>query len=204
MNYLKRAIACACLPLLAQLAFCETVSGSKQTFFQQLSNPLSALSVLSGSGTNVVPKQVSARIQAIPDVLGSFLSVANSAAKTVSPVASAMDLVGSKYRWGGLSSRGGFDCSGFVKIVFSKQGINLPRTSREQAYVGIPVKGSDLKPGDLVFFHTSRRSRITHVGIYAGNGKFIHAANERKGVRVDSLQQAYYRSHLVTARRVRA
>jgi len=201
MSYLKRAIACACLPLLAQLAFSETVSGSKQTFLQQITDPLAAIRVLSGSTTNVVPKPVSARIEAIPGALSAFFTPCKS---TASPVESAMNLLGSKYRWGGLSSRAGFDCSGFVKIVFSKQGIDLPRTSGQQAYVGIPVKGSDLKPGDLVFFHTSRRSRITHVGIYAGNGKFIHAANTRKGVRMDSLSEAYYRQRLVTARRVRA
>ena len=172
---------------------------------QQINDPLAMFRLLGGATTDVVPKPVSATIQAIPEVLASFFSSAKSSASShSSSVSSAMNFIGSKYRWGGLSSRNGFDCSGFVKIVFSKQGIDLPRTSRQQAYVGVPVKGSDLKPGDLVFFHTSRRSRVTHVGIYAGNGKFIHAANTRKGVRVDSLSAAYYRSRLVTARRVRA
>src|SRR4051794_39249535 len=111
MNYLKRAIACACLPLLAQLAFSETASGSKQTFFQQLSDPLSALHVMSGATSNLVPKTVSDKIVGIPDVLTSFFSSAMAPAKTVSAVDSAMNFLGSKYRWGGLSSRSGFDCS---------------------------------------------------------------------------------------------
>lgn len=201
MSYFKRAIVCACALVLAQLANSQTVSGSKAAFSQVIDPVASVTQSLTATQAAELPF---AKLNAVRSALADFLASANAAVKkaAVAPVSAAMNLVGSKYRWGGLSSRGGFDCSGFVKIVFLKQGITLPRTSGQQAYVGVQVKGSDLKPGDLVFFHTSRRSRITHVGIYAGNGKFIHAANSRKGVRIDSLSEAYYRQRLVMARRV--
>lgn len=107
---------------------------------------------------------------------------------------------GVRYVWGGMS-RSGTDCSGFTSQVFSAQGIKLPRTSRVQATVGKAVAGA-LQPGDLVFFHTVRGSRVSHVGIYVGNGKFIHASSGGGKVQVNSLRESYYRSRFVTARRV--
>lgn len=112
----------------------------------------------------------------------------------------AYRLRGSRYRYGGTSSRG-FDCSGFTSTVFRSAGINLPRMSRSQATVGYAVSRGELKPGDLVFFRTHRSSRINHVGIYAGDGKFIHAASGYGAVRVDSLAKNYAREY-AGARRV--
>jgi len=113
----------------------------------------------------------------------------------------AMSLKGSRYIAGG-SSRGGFDCSGFTTYVYNHFGIKLPRTSASQATAGKHVDKKDLKEGDLVLFAT-RRSTISHVGIYIGDGKFIHAANTKKGVTVDSLNSGYYQSTYVGARRVK-
>jgi cell wall-associated NlpC family hydrolase len=113
----------------------------------------------------------------------------------------AFQLRGTRYRYGGLSSRSGLDCSGFTSTVFKAEGIKLPRTSRSQSTVGYSVNRGDLKPGDLVFFRTHRSSRINHVGIYAGNGKFIHAASGFGAVRVDNLN-GHYAHELATARRV--
>jgi hypothetical protein len=109
---------------------------------------------------------------------------------------------GVPYAWGEMS-RSGTDCSGFVKQVFHKHGVDLPRTSREQAQVGKKVTRDHLKPGDLVFFHTMRGSRVTHVGVYVGNGKFIHASSGGGKVQVNSLKDGYYANHLVGARRVK-
>ena len=113
----------------------------------------------------------------------------------------AMSLKGSRYIAGG-SSRGGFDCSGFTTYVYNNFGIKLPRTSASQATAGKHVEKKDLKEGDLVLFAT-RRSTVSHVGIYIGNGKFIHAANSKKGVTVDSLNSGYYQSTYVGARRIK-
>jgi hypothetical protein len=99
-------------------------------------------------------------------------------------------------------SRSGTDCSGFTSQVFRSLGVKLPRVSREQANVGVPVSGSQMKKGDLVFFRTSRGRRITHVGIYVGNGKFIHADTGAGHVAESSLSDGYYRNRFVTARRV--
>lgn len=120
--------------------------------------------------------------------------------RRLSLVKAALRQRGSRYVWGG-ASRGGFDCSGFTRYVFLKErGITLPHSASAQARLGQPVRGSDLKPGDLVFFSTYRRG-ISHVGIYIGQGKFVHAANSRKGVRVDTLT-GYYARRLKAARRI--
>lgn len=108
---------------------------------------------------------------------------------------------GTRYRFGG-TSRGGFDCSGFTRYVYQKHGVRLPHNSRAQACIGRKVSRGELRKGDLVFFHTTRPG-ISHVGIYAGNGKFIHASSSGRGVRVDSLESGYYNKRFVGARRVK-
>lgn len=113
----------------------------------------------------------------------------------------ALAMRGTRYVWGG-TSRSGVDCSGFTTNVFRSQGISLPRTSRDQSHYGTPVSKSELRPGDLVFFKTGRKSYINHVGIYAGDGKFVHSSSTQGGVRIDRLDSGYYSRQLVTARRV--
>ncbi len=107
---------------------------------------------------------------------------------------------GTPYRYGG-ASRGGFDCSGFSSYVYRRtRGLNLPHSASAQARRGTRVAREDLRPGDLVFFGSGRR--IHHVGIYLGNEKFIHAANRRSNVRIDSLATGWYRRSYVCARRL--
>lgn len=108
---------------------------------------------------------------------------------------------GTRYRFGGMSSRG-FDCSGFVKFVYATKGIKLPHSSRELFNHGTPVAKSDLEPGDLVFFKNTYRYGISHVGLYVGDGKFIHASTQRTGVRVDNLSDAYFSRRYVGAKRI--
>lgn len=111
----------------------------------------------------------------------------------------AYTCTGTRYVYGG-TSRGGFDCSGFVGYVFAKNGVKLPRTSLEQSSRGTPVSRGNLQSGDLVFFRT-RGSRVSHVGIYIGNNKFIHASSGGGRVRTDSLT-GYYAQRYAGARRV--
>lgn len=109
---------------------------------------------------------------------------------------------GARYTMGG-TSRSGFDCSGFVRYILSTSGgVDLPRSAAEQYYHGTAVSLSKIQPGDLVFFKNTYKRGISHVGIYTGNGKFMHAANAHKGVREDSLLSAYYVEHFAGVRRV--
>lgn len=122
---------------------------------------------------------------------------------TNSVIKTAYAELGKRYIWGSTNrSNGGFDCSGLVNYAYRTNGVKLPRTSREMANVGQKVDVKSLKPGDLVFFNTRRSSRINHVGMYVGNGKFIHSSSGQGGVRIDSVTSGYYARKLVTARRV--
>ena len=117
-------------------------------------------------------------------------------------IGSAMGFLGVAYRFGGTSPSG-FDCSGFMQYIFRKAfAVNLPRTSAEQANVGVAVNRSQLQPGDMVFFRTAG-SRISHVGMYIGNGRFIHAPRTGKRIEITSLSNSYWSARYATARRVK-
>ena len=119
-------------------------------------------------------------------------------------VIQAMGLLGVPYLSGGTSEEKGFDCSGFVRHMYEKSvGLVLPRRAEEQAKATEEIKRSELKPGDLVFFNTLRRT-FSHVGIYVGDGKFIHAPRPGKAVRVDDMREAYWQNRFNGARRVQA
>ncbi|WP_299197667.1 C40 family peptidase [Thermocrinis sp.] len=113
---------------------------------------------------------------------------------------SSLLFYGTPYRFGGNSSRA-LDCSAFVQKVFRANGIELPRDSRSQAKYGYKVSLSELKPGDLLFFKTYRQD-VSHVGIYIGNGKMIHAARKGGGVKISSIYNPYYRQRFLFAKRV--
>jgi cell wall-associated NlpC family hydrolase len=108
-------------------------------------------------------------------------------------------LIGVDYHYGGTTTNG-FDCSGFTQYVFNQLGIDLLRSSRDQATQGKKVSKDDLRPGDLVFFKTNGKT-ISHVGIYVGDGSFAHAS-VRKGITISNMSDKSYRNIFVTARRV--
>ncbi|HFB2906952.1 TPA: C40 family peptidase [Neisseria gonorrhoeae] len=119
-------------------------------------------------------------------------------------IGSAMGLLGIAYHYGGTSVSTGFDCSGFMQHIFKRaMGINLPRTSAEQARMGTPVARSELQPGDMVFFRTLGGSRISHVGLYIGNNRFIHAPRTGKNIEITSLSHKYWSGKYAFARRVK-
>ena len=97
----------------------------------------------------------------------------------------ALQYVGNPYVWGGTSLTRGADCSGFVQSVMRNFGINLPRTSREQAKVGRAINSSEMRPGDLIFYANSSGT-INHVAMYIGNGQIVHAASRRSGIRIST------------------
>ena len=130
--------------------------------------------------------------------------VQNMRDKASDLVISAFDFLGVPYRRGGNSEETGFDCSGFTRHVFERTlGLVLPRRADEQAKAdGLQkVDRDELKPGDLVFFNTLRRT-FSHVGIYVGDGKFIHAPRTGQTVRVEDMREAYWMRRFTGARRV--
>ena len=114
----------------------------------------------------------------------------------------ALTLVGIDYLYGGESPERGLDCSGLIRYVFQHvTGVTLPRTAQELSRIGKDIRAADLEPGDLVFFNT-RRFAFSHVGIYLGNDRFIHAPSRGGEVGVASLGSAYWQQRYNGARRL--
>ena len=123
-------------------------------------------------------------------------------AKASELVVNAMGFLGVPYKRGGTNSDTGFDCSGFVRTIYEQTaGLVLPRSANQQAAASEKIDRSDLKPGDLVFFNTMRRA-FSHVGIYVGEGNFIHAPKPGAKVRVENMTGAYWARRFDGARRV--
>ena len=112
----------------------------------------------------------------------------------------AVAMVGTPYRYGGVSPSSGFDCSGLVQYSYQRAGLALPRQTDDQLRRGRHVSTSQLLRGDLLFFDQDGK-RASHVGVYLGGGKFVHAPSTGKRVRVDSLDSAYWRRYLSDTRR---
>jgi cell wall-associated NlpC family hydrolase len=126
----------------------------------------------------------------------------NVAGRTSDLVITAMGFLGVPYRRGGNSAETGFDCSGFVRAMYEQTvGLILPRNASQQAHATQTIDKTELQPGDLVFFNTMRRA-FSHVGIYVGDGKFIHAPRSGAEVRVEDMRQPYWERRFNGARRV--
>ena len=146
-----------------------------------------------------------------PEASNRITSVASQLANTVtssvvdgteSLINNAMQLIGVRYRWGGNTPQSGLDCSGFVRYVFNDTfGFLLPRKSAQMSQVGLEIRKDELRPGDLVFFNTMRHA-FSHVGIYVGDNKFIHAPSKGKSIRVDDMTKAYWEKRYNGARRM--
>jgi cell wall-associated NlpC family hydrolase len=144
-----------------------------------------------------------------PSVLALFaLVVAAVPARAQQPavasevVFGALSHLGVPYRFGGNDPQRGFDCSGLVRHVFMQAAaLDLPRRSEDMARLGVPLEVADLAPGDLVFFNTRGR-RYSHVGIYVGDGRFVHAPARRGQVRVEPLASRWWQARFNGARRL--
>jgi cell wall-associated NlpC family hydrolase len=133
--------------------------------------------------------------------LGHIYTLSTSERQTL--IEDAKYFNGGRYIWGGTTPDG-FDCSGYVQYLYKKHHINLPRTAWAQSKRGIPVSSENLQKGDLLFFLTDKKRGIpvTHVGIYLGDGNFIHAASKKKGIIISPLFSGHYARTFVSAKRI--
>lgn len=140
------------------------------------------------------------KVQQVGNAAASHVDNAAAAAGDI--VLSAMGFLGLPYKRGGNSFETGFDCSGFVKALYAQTlGKVLPRSAAEQAAQTTTITKDELQPGDLVFFNTMRRA-FSHVGIYIGEGKFIHSPKPGAQVRIENMQANYWDKRYDGARRV--
>lgn len=170
-----------------------------------LASPPAELAVVAASIAPASPGAPTAAFDAAPaSPAPDAAAAAPGAAPMKSVLQRAMALLGTPYRWGGTSPDRGFDCSGLVGYVYrTALGVDLPRVSRAQAEAGERVVDrARMAVGDLVFF--GRRGRVDHVGIYVGEGQFVHAPSRGKDVRVSSLDEGYWAGRFLQARRIAA
>jgi len=177
-------------------AFADEVNNSSQ-------NASNGISASTRAANAIYPVADSGNVTNNPSSgTRSFLS--GMASKAGDVVVGALNMIGVRYRWGGNTPDSGLDCSGFVRYVFQDTlGMTLPRRAEEMSRVGEKVRVSELKPGDLVFFNTMRRS-FSHVGIYIGDNKFVHSPSTGSTIRVDDMDNSYWEKRYTGARRVEA
>jgi cell wall-associated NlpC family hydrolase len=170
---------------------------------QRLSFALLVLWAFAAQAAPATAEDDMGRFMADKGLLGQIEQVrATVADRTSELVVTAMGFLGVPYRRGGNDADTGFDCSGFVRSMYERTvGLVLPRLAKDQAAATQPIDKQELKPGDLVFFNTMKRA-FSHVGIYVGEGKFIHSPKPGAQVRVEDMHQAYWERRFDGARRV--
>jgi len=168
------------------------MSSSQFTLVQRMLSASLLVLLVAGCGHEPVRQLPDERKPATAETRPSQMSPGQQAA-----VAATRQL-GVPYRYGGSSTRG-FDCSGLVQFAWSRAGVKIPRTTSEQWKTMSPVRGNDLKIGDLLFFRID--GRISHVGLYLGKGRFVHAPATGRSVSVATLDKGFYKQTFVGATR---
>ena len=207
------------IALVTLLAACAAQSPVSQ---QQVSNQVSAQSSVTAQSAAAHPQSQTQGHGRSPAIASSVfedeIATENELARFSSNQSYQMpaladsilergkSLIGTRYRTGGSTEKG-FDCSGFIGYLFREEaGMTLPRSTREMINVKAPlVARNSLKPGDLLFFSTRGRGRVSHAGIYLGDDQFIHSSSHRSGgVRIDSLDDTYWSKTFIEAKRALA
>ncbi|OUL94150.1 C40 family peptidase [Paraburkholderia hospita] len=193
----------ACTRVVAGMFIGVLMAAAPGAFADEVSsfNQNASFSTSSGSSSVSSPTQ-SMQSAASNSESGARSFLSGMAGKAGDVVVGALNMIGVRYRWGGDTPDSGLDCSGFVRYVFQDTlGMALPRRAEEMSRVGEKVRVSDLKPGDLVFFNTMRRT-FSHVGIYIGDNKFVHSPSTGSTIRVDDMDDGYWEKRFTGARRI--
>jgi cell wall-associated NlpC family hydrolase len=206
---LSRWVVAGALALGAIAAQAAPESGSTQGFWADLPRMLDVKPEPEARADSKENRAVEAKTRGISlsnvlsTVVGHTAKVSGTVADNATNlVGNALNFLGVRYRYGGNTPEEGLDCSGFVRYVFSGTlGSNLPRRAVEMSNLGLKVGNEELKPGDLVFFNTMRHT-FSHVGIYIGENKFVHAPSTGSRVRVDDMRESYWQTRYDGARRL--
>jgi len=204
-----RYLTQACTRVVAGMFIGVMMAAAPGAFADEVSsnNQNATLSTLNGSNSLSSPNSPNSQDQTLqstasPGDSGARSFLSGMAGKAGDVVVGALNMIGVRYRWGGNTPDSGLDCSGFVRYVFQDTlGMALPRRAEEMSRVGEKVRVSDLKPGDLVFFNTMRRT-FSHVGIYIGDNKFVHSPSTGSTIRVDDMDDGYWEKRFTGARRI--
>ncbi|TAM05910.1 MAG: peptidoglycan endopeptidase [Paraburkholderia sp.] len=201
-----RSLTQACARVVAGMFIGILVAAAPGAFADEVGSSTQDVSGSPSIAANAQATQSLSTEHATPATAGSgarsFLS--GMAGKAGDVVVGALNMIGVRYRWGGSTPDSGLDCSGFVRYVFQDTlGMSLPRRAEEMSRVGEKVSMRNLKPGDLVFFNTMRRT-FSHVGIYIGDNKFVHSPSTGSTIRVDDLDDGYWEKRFTGARRIEA
>jgi cell wall-associated NlpC family hydrolase len=197
-----RNLTQACTRVVAGIFIGVSIAAAPGAFAGEVSNFNQTVSFSPNSESNA-PSLSTTQAPAADSNSGSAKSfLSGMAGKAGDVVVGALNMIGVRYRWGGNTPDSGLDCSGFVRYVFQDTlGLALPRRAEEMSRIGEKVRVSDLKPGDLVFFNTMRRT-FSHVGIYIGDNKFVHSPSTGSTIRVDDMDDGYWEKRFTGARRI--
>ncbi|SDG90725.1 C40 family peptidase [Paraburkholderia phenazinium] len=198
-----RNLTQACTRVVAGMFIGVLMAAAPGAFADEVSSLNQNASFSTQDGSTPLSAPTSQTPDAAADNGGSARSfLSGMAGKAGDVVVGALNMIGVRYRWGGNTPDSGLDCSGFVRYVFQDTlGMALPRRAEEMSRVGEKVSMSNLKPGDLVFFNTMRRT-FSHVGIYIGDNKFVHSPSTGSTIRVDDLDDGYWEKRFTGARRI--
>jgi cell wall-associated NlpC family hydrolase len=199
-----RSLTQACTRVVAGMFVGVLMAAAPGAFADEVSsiNQNATFSIPNGSNSLSSPNSQNSQSAASSNESGARSFLSGMAGKAGDVVVGALNMIGVRYRWGGNTPDSGLDCSGFVRYVFQDTlGMALPRRAEEMSRVGEKVRVSDLKPGDLVFFNTMRRT-FSHVGIYIGDNKFVHSPSTGSTIRVDDMDSGYWEKRFTGARRI--